>query len=171
MLEHVFRQTGVIARLRGGPLGPYLDDLATFFHQQGYDPSSIQRHLRAGDQFGRWLQGQGYGLSKLDAAVLHRYVTALTRYRSGHLPKAAQGLNHLWSFLQRQGVVHQRHAMPSLAPLDQWLAEYDTYLAHVVGLALSTRQYYRRIVRRFVSTCFGTEPPDWQAVTATMIPA
>jgi len=45
MLEHVFRQTGVIARLRGGPLGPYLDDLATFFHQQGYAPSSIQRYL------------------------------------------------------------------------------------------------------------------------------
>ena len=171
MLEHVFRQTGVITRLRSGPLGPYLDDLATSFHQQGYAPSSIQRYLRASDQFGRWLHAHGYGLSELDAAVLHRYVTGLTRYRSGHLPKAAQGLNHLWSFLQRQGVVHQRHAMTSLAPLDQWLAEYDTYLAHVVGLALSTRQYYRRIVRRFVITCFGAEPPDWQAVTATMITA
>ena len=70
MLEHVFLRTGVIARLRGGPLGPYLDDLATSFHQQGYAPSSIQRYLRAGDQFGRWLQEQGYGLSELDAAVL-----------------------------------------------------------------------------------------------------
>lgn len=171
MLEHVFRQTGVITRLRSGPLGPYLDDLATSFHQQGYAPSSIQRYLRASDQFGRWLHAHGYGLSELDAAVVHRYVTGLTRYHSGHLPKAAQGLNHLWSFLQRQGVVHQRPATTSLAPLDQWLAAYDTYLAHVVGLALSTRQYYRRIVRRFVSTCFGAEPPDWQAVTATMITA
>ena len=171
MLEHVFRQTGVITRLRSGPLGPYLDDLATSFHHQGYAPSSIQRYLRASDQFGRWLHAHGYGLSELDTAVLHRYVTGLTRYHSGHLPKAVQGLNHLWSFLRRQGVVHQRHAMTSLAPLDQWLAEYDTYLAHVVGLALSTRQYYRRIVRRLVITCFGAEPPNWQAVTATMITA
>jgi hypothetical protein len=61
--------------------------------------------------------------------------------------------------------------VPSPTPLDQWLTEYDTYLAHVVGVALSTRQYYRRIVRRFVSTCFGTAPPDWQAVTAPMITA
>jgi site-specific recombinase XerD len=129
----------------------------------------MQRYLRASEQFGQWLHGHGYGLSELDAAVLHRYVTGLTRYRSGHLPKAAQGLNHLWRFLQRQGVVHQRHAATS--PLNQWLAEYDTYLAHVVGVALSTRQYYRRIVQRFVITCFGAEPPDWQAVTATMISA
>jgi site-specific recombinase XerD len=171
MLEHIFIRTGVIARLRGGPLGPYLDDLATSFHHQGYASSSIQRYLRAGDQFARWLQGQGHGLSELDAAVLHRYIAGLTRDRSGHLPKAAQGLTHLLRFLQRQGVVPQRHATTSLAPLDQWLAEYDTYLIHVVGVALSTRQYYRRIVRRFMITCFGAEPPDWQAVTATMITA
>jgi len=108
MLEHVFLRTGVIARLRGGPLGPYLDDLTTSFHHQGYAPSSIQRYLRASDQFGRWLQGQGYRLSELDAAVLHRYIAGLTRYRSGHLPKAAQGLTHLLRFLQRQGVVPQQ---------------------------------------------------------------
>jgi site-specific recombinase XerD len=171
MLEHVFRQTRVIARLRRGPLGPYLDDLATSFHHQGYAPSSIQRYRRASDQFGRWLQGQGDGLSELDAALLHRYIAGLTRDRSGHLPKAAQGLTHLLRFLQRQGVVPQRHAMTPLAPLEPWLAAYDAYLAHVVGLALSTRQYYRRMVRRFVMTCFGAEAPNWQAVTATMIPA
>jgi integrase/recombinase XerD len=171
MLAHVFLRTGVIARLRGGPLGPYLDDLATSFHHQGYAPSSMQRYLRASDQFGRWLQGQGYGLKELAAAVLHRYIAGLTRDRSGHLPKAAQGLNHLWRFLQRQGVVPQRHTMTPLTPLEPWLAEYDAYLAQVVGLALSTRQYYRRIVSRFMITCFGAETPDWQAVTATMITA
>ena len=59
MLEHIFVRPSVIARLRGGPLGPYLDDLATSLHQQGYAPSSIQRYLRTGEQFGRWLHGQG----------------------------------------------------------------------------------------------------------------
>jgi integrase/recombinase XerD len=171
MLAQVLLRTDVIARLRGGPLGPSLDDLATSCHQQGDAPSSMQRSLRAGDQFGRWLQEQGYGLSALDATVLHRYVAGLTRDRSGHLPKAAQSLNHLLRFLQRQGVVPQRHAMTSLAPLDPWLAEYDMSLAPVVGLAMSTRQYDRRIVRRFVRTCFGVETPDGQAVTATMITA
>jgi hypothetical protein len=36
MIEHCFSRTSVITRLRRGPLGPYLDDLATALHQQGY---------------------------------------------------------------------------------------------------------------------------------------
>ena len=47
MLEHLFVRPSVIARLRGGPLGPYVDDLTTFLHQEGYALSHIQRSLRA----------------------------------------------------------------------------------------------------------------------------
>src|SRR5437588_797427 len=98
MLEHVYLRTGMIARLRGGPLGPSPDDLATSFHHHVHAPRIIHRYGRSGGQFGRGLQAQGYGLSDLDDAVLLRYITGLTRDRSGHLPKAAQGLNHLLRF-------------------------------------------------------------------------
>jgi hypothetical protein len=54
-------------------------------------------------------------------------------------------------------------------PLEQWLAEYNAHLEQVAGLALSTRQGYQRIVRRFVVVCFGSEAPDWQAVTAPIL--
>jgi hypothetical protein len=92
MLEHFFTRTSVVAQLRSGPLGPYLDDLATHLHQQGYAPSSIQSYLRAGNSFGRWLHAQGYAVNEMDDAVFQRYVAGLNRYRSGHLPKAAEGL-------------------------------------------------------------------------------
>ena len=105
MLEHFFVRSHVIARLRCGLLGPYLDDWATSLHCQGYAPSSIQSYLRTGDTFGRWLHRHGYTVSALDTAIVQRYVTGLMRYRSGHLPKAAEGLNHLLRFLQHQGVV------------------------------------------------------------------
>jgi len=35
MLEHIFARTHVIARLRCGPLGSYLDDFATSLRQHG----------------------------------------------------------------------------------------------------------------------------------------
>src|SRR5215831_10968559 len=135
MLEHFFVQPPVVARLRRGPLGDSLDDLATLLHQQGYALSSTQSYLRTGDAFGRWLHRQGYTLSELDDAVVQRYVSGLKRYRSGHLPKAAEGLPHLWRFLQRQGAVGQRHAVIPTTPVDQWLAWYDAYLDQVLGLA------------------------------------
>jgi hypothetical protein len=138
MLEHTFVRTGVIARLRRSPLGPYLDSLATALHREGYAPSSIQRFLCAAEQFAHWVHGQGYAVSEMDADLVHRYLSRLPRYRSGNLPKAAQGLRYLVRFLHQHGIACPRHARPPTPPLEQWLSAYDTHLAHVAGLALST---------------------------------
>ena len=99
MLDQLFSRQHVVTRLRRGPLGPYLDDLTHHLHQQGYAPSSIQSYVRTGGTFGGWLHEQGYGVSELDDAIVQRYVSGLKRYRSGHLPKAAEGLNHLGDVL------------------------------------------------------------------------
>jgi integrase/recombinase XerD len=169
MLERIFVRPSVIARLRGGPLGPYLDDLATFLHHEGSAASHIQRSVRAAEQCARWLHGHGTPVNAMDDAVLRRYVAGLQRDRSGHLPKAAQGLGHLLRCLQRHGVVRPPHVALPTSPGEQWLAEYDAHLAQVAGLALSTRQGYGRLIRRFMTACFDTAVPDWPSVTAAMI--
>src|SRR2546425_12508283 len=82
MLEHLFVRPAVIARLRGGPLGPYVDDLTSFLHEEGHALSHIQRSFRAEGQVARWLHVQDARLSPMDDAVLHLYVSGLRRYRS-----------------------------------------------------------------------------------------
>ena len=47
MIEHYFSRTSVLTRLRHGLWGPYLDELATVLHQQGYARDSIRHYLRA----------------------------------------------------------------------------------------------------------------------------
>ena len=168
MIEHCFVHTSIVARLRGGPFGPYLDDLATILHQQGYAPSTIQRCLRTGDLFGRWLQGQGYDVTQIDERAIQHYINGLERYRSGQLPKAAQGLKHIVELLRQRGSLIDRQ---SPTPVDQWIAQYDAHLEQVAGLALGTRQSYRRMARRFITSCFGAKQPDWQTLTAPMITA
>ena len=169
MLEHTFVRTQVTVRLRRGPLGPYIDDLAASLHHEGYAPSSIQLYLRAAEHFTQWLQGHGYAICQMDEDLLQGYVSELTRYPSGKLPKAAQGLGHLVRFLRQHGVLHSRQAALPPSAMEQWLVEYGAYLDEVAGLALSTRQGYRRVARRFITTCFGSERPDWPALTASMI--
>jgi integrase/recombinase XerD len=169
MLERTFVRTGVIARLRRSPLGPYLDTLATALHHEGYAPSSIQRFLCAAEQFAHWVHGQGYPVCAMDADLVHRYISGLPRYRSGNLPKAAQGLGYLVRFLHGQGVTRPRQDGLSTSPLEQWLRAYDAHLDHVAGVALSTRQTYGHLVRRFITACFGAKTPDWPSVTAAMI--
>jgi site-specific recombinase XerD len=104
----------------------------------------------------------------MDEDLVHRYISALPRYRRGNLPKAAQGLGHLVRFLRQHGVTRPRVDLLTL-PIDQWLRAYDAYLAQVAGLALSTRQTYGYTIRRFITACFGTEPPDWPTLTAARI--
>jgi integrase/recombinase XerD len=169
MLEHIFVRTSVIARLRRSPLGPYLDPLATSLYHEGYAPSSIQRFLCAAEQFAGWVHRQGYDVCDMDADLVRRYVSGLTHYRSGNLPKAAQGLGYLVRFLHQHGVARPRQGRRVLSPLEQWLRAYDTHLAQVAGAAVRTRQTYGSWVRRFLTACFGTEPPDWAALTAARI--
>ena len=169
MLEHIFRRTHVVTRLRCGPMGPSLDNLATRLHQQGYATSSMQSYLRTSDRCGRWLHGQGYTVSELDEALFQRSVAGLQRDRGGHLPKVAEGLHHLFTFLQQQGVIRSQPAVVPTAPVDQWLAPYDADLKQVVGLAVGPCQGYRPIGRRFMNTCFGAQAPDGQSLTAPMI--
>ena len=169
MLERTFVRTGVIARLRRSPLGPYLDHLATSLHHEGYAPSSIQRFLCAAEQFAHWVHGQGSTVCEMDAALVQRYIAGLPKYRSGNLPKAAQGLGYLVRFLHQHGVARPPQDGLSTPPLEQWLRAYDAHLEHVAGLALRTRQGYGHLVRRFLSACFGAEPPDWPSLTAATI--
>jgi len=169
MLEHTFVRTGVIARLRRSPLGPHLDALATSLYHEGYAPSSIQRFLCAAEQFAHWAYRQGYAICAMDADLVQRYISSLPRYRSGNLPKAAQGLGSLVRFLHQHGVTRPRHAGLPTPPLEQWLREYDAHLEQVAGVALRTRQTYGHLVRRFLTDCFGAEPPDWASLTTARI--
>ncbi len=57
MLERTFVRAGVIARMRQSPLGPYLDNLETSLHREGYAPSSIRCFLCAAEKFAQWLPG------------------------------------------------------------------------------------------------------------------
>lgn len=168
MINTVFVRPRVIARLQQNPLGPYLEQLATVLQRQGYAPSSIQDCLRAGDQFGWWRQRQGHAFSKLDEALLDRYISGLAWYRCGHRCKAAAGLTHLFRLLRQHGVVIEPPTEPP-TPVDRWLTRYDHYLEQVVGATASTRERYRCIVRRFISACGGTTEPDWPSLTAQTI--
>ena len=169
MLEHTFVRLGVIARLRQSPLGPYVDAFATFLHHEGYALYNIQRFLCAAEKCTHWVHAHGYTIGEMDAALVHRYIAGLPKYRNGNLPKAAQGLGALLRFLHHHGVTHPRQNRGSSSLLEQWLHAYDAHLEQVTGVALRTRQTYGHLIRGFLTACFGTEPPDWSALTAAQI--
>src|SRR6266699_301200 len=84
MIEAYFFRTPTLNRLRGGPLGSDLDDLATSLRQQGYAVADVNQTL------------------------IKRYISGLQRPPSGRLPKAAEGLSHLLKLWRQQQRLPER---------------------------------------------------------------
>jgi hypothetical protein len=166
MIEHCYSRTSVITRLRRGLLGPYLDDLATALHQQGYARDSIRHSLHACEQCGQWLSQQGYATQEVDEALVERYRCGLPRPPSGRQPKATEGLSPLLRLLRQRGIVSALTPVPSSTAGDHWLRRYEYDLDHVRGAAVTTRQSYLPVAKRFLDACGRSGQVDWGAVRA-----
>ena len=169
MIEAYFFRTPTLNRLRGGPLGSDLDDLATSLRQQGYAWDSIRGYLRGCDQFARWLLQQGYAVADVNQTLIKRYISGLQRPPSGRLPKAAEGLSHLLKLWRQQQRLPERIDASPHTEADQWLLRYAQYLEHVCGTAASTRHHYLRMARCFLAACFGPGPLAWPSLQARQI--
>ena len=169
MLEHYFARPSTLHRLRSGPIGSDVDDLATTLQQQGYAWDSIRNDVRGCDQFARWLSHHGYAPSAVSQTLVNRYIGALPRPPCGKLPKYAQGLAHLLKLWRQKQRLPERIEAPPRTEADHWLLRYEQSLAQVCGLAASTRHHYRRLARCFLATCFGTGRVDWSSLHAQQI--
>ena len=89
MWETLFRRDRVVRRLRQGPFGPYLEELALDLKQQQYSLSSIRESLCSADHFGRWLVRRGLTLRDANAETTGRYRQALGRCPAGAGPRSA----------------------------------------------------------------------------------
>src|SRR5262249_41227876 len=169
MLEHYVSRPSTLNRLRSGPIGSDVDDLATALQQQGYAGDSIGNYLRGCDQFARWLSQHGYAPSDASKTLVNRYINGLPRPPSGKLPKYAQGLSHLLKLWRQKLRLPEPIEDPPRTEADHWLLRYEQYVDQVCGLAASTRHHYRRLARRFLATCFGPGRVDWPCLQAQQV--
>ena len=169
MIESYFSRPETIDRLRSGPLGADLDDLATALQDEGYARDSIRHYLRGCDQFGRWVFQQGYAVADVSQTLVTRYINGLQRPTSGRFPKGAEGLSHLLKLWRQQKRLSDAINESPRTEIDQWLLRYEAYLVQVRGVAASTRRHYLRFARRFLTACFGAAPPVWSSLQAQQV--
>lgn len=174
MLETLRVQPHIRARIRSGPLGPYVDGFVAALERERYTAGVIRRYVRTTEVFGRWLRRGRIAVRDIDEAIVAQFVGRLRRTRSRSRPRGlpsplASGVRKLAAFLWAEGTAVRRpstSADPAWAP---WLRSFDEYLTRVTGVAAGTRRIYLRYARAFLTTHFGTGAPTWAAVTAEAI--
>ena len=164
MIERLFTRAGLIAQLQQPPLGPHLEDLAISLKQHNYADNTIRDYLRSAARFGVWLTGNGLSLAKADEKTVNLYINSLKE------PADAGGLPNLVEILRRNQVLPPvESTLATSTESDQWINRFDQHLERVVGAAPTTRDTYRRIVRRLVKECFGDGPLNWETINAENI--
>lgn len=71
-----------LRRLYSGPLGTYIDPIAAWYFDHGYERSYASASLKSVDRFGRWVHRQGLQLCDINEQLIGRYLLLRMPLRS-----------------------------------------------------------------------------------------
>src|SRR5215471_1867273 len=99
-----FSAPKTLRRIHAGPLGPYVDEFASWLQEQNYSRFSGRRSIGAVGNWSRWLQERHVAARDIDADLLDRYFSYGARAGTvGQDDRRA--LQKMLAWLQNTGVV------------------------------------------------------------------
>lgn len=165
MIERLFNDD-LCRRLLAGPMGLYLNVLATRPSELGYCDSQSRKLIRTASALGVWLAVRG--LNPADAGVdeVRVYMATQKRTPTGRLSEAAIGCSRLPALLRSEGILCKPEPA---SPADSWLLRFEEYLTNGRGITSSTQTTYRRYIRRFILGLCSDDGPDWSQMTSEYV--
>jgi len=136
-------------RRKPGRLGPFVEGYRVRLLELGYTPGTVRGMLKVLGQLGRWMDGEGVELGRLDVAAIKTFRAA--RRAGGDRRVASVGeLRQLVRYLREVGVIAPEDGRRELTPLEGLLVDYRRWLLGERGLAAATVHRYETLARRFL---------------------
>jgi site-specific recombinase XerD len=148
-----------LRRLYGGPLGTYIDRIAAWYDEQGYERGYAVASLKSVDCFGRWLDRRRVNLRDVDEQLIDRYV--LQRPARSHSGTRV-ALHRLLVVLREGGASAPKMVMRGPAQILE--DDFKQYLMSECGLAARTIEHYTDAAHIFLAALYGQgrrEPSQW----------
>lgn len=154
MINRYFVFATTLARVRRGPLGPYIDGFAKLITDQGFAIQTARMKLRFVADLSAWLDRKQLLVEGLDEERVEGFLrTHKQRYvaERGHRQTTELLLHHL----RQLGVISgQPQARPD-HPLDRITGDYAQFLLEQRGVSQRTVDNYLQIIRPFLERRFG----------------
>src|SRR5436305_1994659 len=138
MLEQLFDEVEVLHALRRGPMGPYLDSIATQLLDLRYCRSQAKKLIRTASSFGLWLADRGTALIDAGKTEIKAFIAMQRRTATGRLPDGAVGCTRLPGLLQSTGLLCKEPGWFEY-PI---VKRFEEHLEQVRGVELATRLEY-----------------------------
>jgi site-specific recombinase XerD len=150
------------AWLKQSVLEAHASGYCVYLASRGYAPSTRRVYLGCVAHFAHWMRRERFGLKQLDEGAVARYLTE-------HLPRCdcpepvrrlvhenRAALVHLLATLRASGAVAKPRKPHG--QIEAELERFDQYMRQARGLADNTREQRGAIVRRLLSSQFGSRP-------------
>jgi site-specific recombinase XerD len=165
MLETYFGSPKMVAHLRAGPSGSYMDGFAGSLDRSGYEPSVAVRYLRAAAHIGHFTLEQGGTLANMDLLAFshHLRTCRCPRPKGGRRNHhTVYGARRYREYLVAIGVCQGGHT-PELRNADSaMIIEYRRWLRKHRGAAESTVRLYSRDAADLLIS-LGDDSGRWDA--------
>ena len=152
-MEQFYKDPRTPLRMREGPLGAYVDELARQLGEEGYARASVRYALQLVADLGRWMARRKIVATRLIPEHLDRYVDYRTRHRHCR-PGDATIVGRLLKLLRAKGIVAMA-APIERTPAQQLEEEFRQYLERERRLAPATVFLYLPVAKRFLAQCFA----------------
>lgn len=160
LLPHRGRKA--LRRLYSGPLGMYVDPIAAWYFDHGYERSYASASLKSVDRFGRWVHRQGLQLCDINEQLIGRYLLLRMPLRSHRGARVALG--RLLAVLRQGGA--SPPPVVERGPAEILEDAFRRYLVEERGLAARTVEHYTEAARVFLTALFQQgrqDPSKWTA--------
>jgi site-specific recombinase XerD len=164
MIERFYSNPRILERLRSGPLGPYMDSVATQLFELGFTRQNSGAHqIQLLGELNRWLEKRGLGVGALDEERVQEFLDELQQGR--WLREAKAGWRLLLKHLRDRGIVPVRRVEVDETPCCRLEREFARYLVEQRGLSQKSVQLYLAPVHCFLSDRFGPGPLSLSELT------
>lgn len=157
MLDRFYSDRRVLQRLRGGPLGPYMDSFAALLFEQGFARETGQHQLRLIGALSLWLERLALGVDDLDEQRIGEFLKQLAQQRVW-IRHTRAVLFLLLGHLRVAGILPLPAVEVDDTPISRMEREFARYLVEQRGLSQATLKQYLPVVRCFLGERFGVGP-------------
>ena len=167
MLEEYFEAPFTLARLRGGPSGPYIDGFACKLETQGYSWESGRRYLRSASHIGRFCEVRGVALEGVDVRVSRAFERHLSSCRcpqsnGGTTSDVGRGARLFLDYLRGIGCLQDTGAGQKRAFEPELVSSFKDWLRQDRGVSGSTQYRYGRAAIELLRSV-GDDPSRYDA--------
>lgn len=163
-----FQRTKTLCRMRGGPLGVYVDEFAALLQQQGYACSKGGEIIRVVAYFSHWLYQRNLGAGDVDADSVKRFLAHRKGRRFAGQGGAA-ALHKMLGLLHSKGVALLACPPKHLSACERAGEDFGCYLVKQCGLASVTLRCYLPFISKFLAEQFGDGPVEFKELSTAKV--